>query len=494
MLKLNSVQKQKIEFGDFQTPDSLAYNVCAKLSMLGISPDVIIEPTCGVGAFVIAAGAIFKKVSAIYGFEINESYVEILKTRLLEQPFGNKVKIETADFFNHDWKTTLEETTGNILVLGNFPWVTNTVQSVIGGINTPVKSNFLNHCGFDAISGKSNFDISEWMILEVLGWFHGRCGNLAMLMKTAVARKVLAYVETQNLPVFDACIFSIDAKKEFNASVDACLLVFKISKINASHSYDYQLFKSLSDINSVRIGNRNGLTVSDIDMFESSSFVFGASPQKWRSGVKHDASAVMEMTKTRDGLINGLGEILDIESDYLFPLCKGSDIGSGKGWRNKFVLITQKSVGERTDIIYRNAPKTWLYLEGHADKLDARGSVIYKKNPRFSMFGIGDYTFRPWKIAICGLYKSLQFRLIGPIDGKPVMFDDTVYYLSFDSESEAIEAYHLIISEPSMKLMSSLIFWDDKRPIKTSILNVVNWASSKLPVNFQLGKQQVLFS
>ena len=174
----------------------------------------------------------------------------------------------------------------------------------------------------------------------------------------------------------------------------------------------------------------------------------------------------MELTCTAEGLINGLGEAIDIEPDYLFPLLKGSDIGSDKPWRQKFVLVTQKFVGEKTDQIRENAKKTWNYLDAHASVLDARGSTIYKKTPRFSIFGVGDYAFRPWRIAICGLYKNLNFRLIGPINGKPVMFDDTVYYISFDTEHDAQEVLDLLKLEPSIKLLSSLIFWDENGQLK----------------------------
>jgi hypothetical protein len=44
--------KAKIEFGDFQTPFSLAKEVCALLVQRGFRPDAVLEPTCGVGAFL----------------------------------------------------------------------------------------------------------------------------------------------------------------------------------------------------------------------------------------------------------------------------------------------------------------------------------------------------------------------------------------------------------------------------------------------------------
>jgi len=108
--------------------------------------------------------------------------------------------------------------------------------------------------------------------------------------------------------------------------------------------------------------------------------------------------------------------------------------------------------------------------------LDVRRSAIYVKNPRFSIFGVGEYAFRPWRIAICGLYKVLRFRLVEPMDGRPVMFDDTVYYLSFDTETEARETLEKLESIAALNVLSSLIFWDEKRPIKASILNRLDWS------------------
>jgi len=468
-------RKQRVEFGDFQTPDDLAILVCARLQASGILPDVVIEPTCGVGAFLLAAADAFPQANRVMGYEINPAYLEKLRARATEQSVAHRIQLEQADFFATDWKSKISQLPGQILVVGNFPWVTNSGIGAIGGSNLPEKSNFLGHNGFDAISGKANFDISEWMLLDVLRWLRGRKADIAMLVKTAVARKVFAHAERQREPLCDAFLVGIDAKKSFGAAVDACLLVMRLDPA-ATPCYDYTIYCSLSSTTGTRVGHRLGMTVGDLEAFETCSFLVGASPQKWRSGVKHDASGVMEFTRTPAGYVNGLGEVVQMEDTYLFPLLKGSDIGSGKDWRQKFVLVTQRSVGESTEPIKDRAPLTWSYLLDHADQLDARGSTIYAKNPRFSIFGVGDYAFRPWRIAICGLYKKLRFRLVPPMDGRPVMFDDTVYFLSFDAEEEAVATLACLHSKLATALLSSLIFWEEKRPIKTSILNLLDWS------------------
>jgi hypothetical protein len=133
--------------------------------------------------------------------------------------------------------------------------------------------------------------------------------------------------------------------------------------------------------------------------------------------------------------------------------------------------VTQREVGDITDSIQKDAPKTWKYLEAHESYFNARKSRIYHYRSRFSIFGVGNYSFTPYKIAICGLYKKLAFRLIQPIEQKPVVFDDTVYFLSFDDEAEAILIFEILTSQNTLDFYSSLIFWDEKRPIKSNILN-----------------------
>lgn len=472
---MNDDRKRRAEFGDWQTPLELARMSCSKLIDLGINPDVIVEPTCGVGAFVLAAREAFPRASAIHGYEVNPEYLSRLSEELESISGASQVHISQADFFLHDWDASLADVKGNLLVLGNFPWVTSSQQGSIGGTNLPVKSNFQGHSGFDAMTGKANFDISEWMLLKVLSWFRRRPGAIGMLVKTAVARKILAQAHQQGATVVDAYMFNIDSKKNFNAAVDACLLVMRFDPKASNATHEYTVFKDLSTEHGTRVGHRDGKTIGDLDSFDATIHLVGKSPQKWRSGVKHDASAVMELTRTPLGLLNGLGEIVTMEDSFLFPLLKGSDIGSNKQWREKFAVITQHYVGESTDRIKTAAPLTWQYLEDHSAQLDARGSSIYAKNPRFSIFGVGDYAFKPWKIAICALYKKLEFRLIGPIEGKPVMFDDTVYFISFDSEEEALLALAQLNSVDVRRLLSSMIFWDEKRPIKTTILNSVNF-------------------
>ena len=191
-------KNKKIEFGDFQTPKELADEVCQKLVEIGISPKYVIEPTCGLGTFLESATQTLVNVEKFIGVEVNPEYYSELSIRSKTFPLSERIEIKEGDFFKFGWNTLLKELKGEILVLGNFPWVTNAVQGTIGGVNLPQKTNFQNHRGYDALTGKSNFDISEFMLIKVAEWFQYHPGHLAMLVKTSVARKFLGHADCRS--------------------------------------------------------------------------------------------------------------------------------------------------------------------------------------------------------------------------------------------------------------------------------------------------------
>lgn len=187
------IPTRKAEYGDFQTPRELAERICHKLQELGVSPNIIIEPTCGIGNFIKAATSSFQFANKIIGIEINQSHIqELRKNNQLAQ--DERIQLQQGDFFELDWTSLIDANAQEILVLGNFPWVTNSQQGLIESNNLPRKSNFQNHNGLDAITGKSNFDISEWMLIQSVQRLQKRTAYLAMLCKTSVARKILSYI------------------------------------------------------------------------------------------------------------------------------------------------------------------------------------------------------------------------------------------------------------------------------------------------------------
>ena len=91
----------------------------------------------------------------------------------------------------------------------------------------------------------------------------------------------------------------------------------------------------------------------------------------------------------------------------------------GRKRSDRLMVVPQREIGEDTLHIREDAPRTWAYLSANGGRLDGRGSVIYRGKPRFSIFGVGTYTFAPWKVAISGFYKAMRFVKVGPVIENP---------------------------------------------------------------------------
>ena len=462
----------KVEFGDFQTPLALAKEVCGLLRRRRLAPDFVLEPTCGTGAFLLAAAEAFPRAT-LRGWDINRDYVRQATAELAREGASKRAAVARQDFFAHDWESELQRLPGRLLILGNLPWVTNSAVAAMNGSNLPVKENFLGLRGLAARTGKSNFDISEWMLIRLLRALRRRATTIAMLCKTATARKLLRYAWQNDGRISEASLHRIDASAHFGASVDACLL---LARTGSAGPMEADVYESLTATKpDGRIGLAGHDLVADIRAYRELQQLEGLCPFQWRSGVKHDCADVMELRPVANGTVeNKLGERVELEPDFLYPLLKCSDLSNGRLTPRRLVLVTQRGVGGDTAGIASLAPQTWRYLQSHSGKFAARKSSIYKGRVPFALFGIGEYAFAPWKVAVSALHRPARFQVIGPIQTKPVFFDDTCNYLPFEDEASARLVADVLNSAPCQQFLQSLIFTGSKRPITVELLQRLN--------------------
>ncbi len=469
-----SAERTKAEFGDYQTPPDLAGVVCRVIQRTGFSPASIVEPTCGRGTFLRAALAAFPGAGCVLGVERNPDYVGDARANVKGIGGDRLVQVLQSDFFDTDWQALVNHLPGPLLILGNPPWVTNSTLGAMGSSNLPQKVNHDGLSGIDALTGKANFDISECMLRANLGWITDRTGMLAVLCKTAVARKVLRHAWRHGLPIEHAAIRRLDAKLHFDASVDACLLVVQCRP--GATPEDCNDYRSLeATVPSAVFGIRDGRMVADVRHYDRWRGLAGGL-SGWRSGIKHDCSSVLELVRCDAGYENGLGGKVEVESEAVFPLLKSSDLAHNRSPR-KWLIVPHRTLTTSPGDLQRYAPKAWSYLLANADLLDQRGSSIYRGRPRFSIFGVGEYSFAPWKVAISGLYKKLEFVTVSPFEGRPVVLDDTCYFFSCGSEAECHALHELVTSDAAREFWSALVFWDAKRPITAQILNLLDLAA-----------------
>jgi hypothetical protein len=272
-------------------------------------------------------------------------------------------------------------------------------------------------------------------------------------------------------------VHGVDARAHFSAAVAAVLLVLRSTadaEVRSHREARWAVYASLDAREPVRaMGVINGRACPDLDARRATAALEGESELVWRSGVKHDLARVMELSERDGELVNGLGERVAIERDFVYPLRKSSELGQAPSER-RFVLVTQARLGEDTAVIRERAPATWRYLERHAAAFTARKSRIYRGQPPFAMFGVGPYTFAPHKVAISALHKRLLFRALAPVEGRPVVLDDTAYFVPCASSVEAARLERALASPLAHAFLEARIFWDDMRPINKGVLGALS--------------------
>jgi len=467
---------ERREYGDFQTPGKLTDSICSFLVKENFCPQNIIEPTFGKGSFILSSIKYFNSIKYVFAVEIYEKYVWETKFKILEYFLDNpdvskpQIFLFKQNIFEFDLNLISGKISGSVLVLGNPPWITNSGLSLLNSDNLPKKSNLKRHNGLDAITGKGNFDIGESISLVMLKNFSSFDGGMAFLIKNSVIKNLVHDLHKFKFKISNIRTYKIDVKKYFNVSVGASLFTCKFNQLN-KHIF-CEVYSSLNKrFPETKFGWYKGKFVSDLEMYENNSEYDGQSPYEWRQGVKHDGSKIFELTKNNNKYINGFGEEIDVENDLIYGLIKSSDLKKNLIDKpRKYVIITQHFIGEKTTYIKDKYPKLFNYLSKYEDKINNRKSSIYKNKPKFSIFGIGNYSFKPYKVAISGLYKNPFFSLILPENNKPLMLDDTCYFLSFDELETAIFSWCILSDEEAYNLLKSISFTDSKRPYTKDVL------------------------
>jgi hypothetical protein len=198
----------------------------------------------------------------------------------------------------------------------------------------------------------------------------------------------------------------------------------------------------------------------------------------------------MELERIDGGFRNALGEEFELEEDLIYGILKSSDLKEDTiNGSRKYTIITQKRIGEETSQILEKLPKTKAYLHRHKEHFLNRKSSIYNGKPMFSIFGVGDYSFKPYKVAISGLYKQTKFTLIKP-NGTVLLLDDTCYFIGFDTLEEAQNIQNLLNQLETQKFIESFMFTDSKRAITKDLLMRIGFANHSIS---QKNKQLSIF-
>lgn len=489
-------ESDRREYGDFQTNDTLASKVTKYAFSKFQDFEFVLEPTCGKGSFILASIKHSKSIKKIVGVEIYQPYVWETKFKILAYYLENEqnpkpdINIILGNAFDFRFDELAKSTKNfKTLIIGNPPWVTNSELGSIDSLNLPQKSNFKKHSGFDAITGKGNFDIGENISQKLLNCFQNHNGIFAFLIKNSVVKNLIQDQKRKYFRMGNCEQLNIDSKQEFDASVNACLF---LTQLNNEPNFTCKEFDFYSLDLITTFGWYKDKFVYSVKEYDKTSFIDGKSVFTWRSGVKHDCSKVMELQAVNGHFKNGLGEEVNLEKNLVYGLLKSSDLKDHHtNTFRKLTIITQNKIGQETRYIRESFPLTYHYLKSHKKFFEKRKSSIYKEKPDFSIFGIGDYSFAKFKVAISGLYKSTHFTLVEPNNSKPIMLDDTCYFIGFNKIEMAKIAHYLTNSELVQKFLKSIIFSDSKRSINKDILMRIDFAKAFENCDFEKAKKSI---
>jgi len=476
--EINENQKQDItyktkkEYGDYQTPLDFAKRVVKYVyENFNIHPDVIVEPTCGIGNF-IKASKIYYPDASIIGIDINEIYLNKLENEVED------VVLYNENIFTFDYDK-IKQKDKKYLFIGNTPWITNTRLSKYDSDNIPQKQNIKSYDFFESTTGMSNFDVSENILLNLIKEFENMDTSLVFLCKFNVACNIFEHLIRNEKYPEKIQIIKFNARKVFDIDTSACILLIKLGK-NAEKIDTC----TVTDINNMEdtysIGVIDDKFYSRIDDMPD---IDGNCPFEWRQGIKHDCIKAMELEIKEDKLYNRQDQEVKVEDNLLYPLLKSSNLKKPIVTDyDKKIIVTQQKLKEDTSYIKNEYPHTWKYLNENKELFDNRKSNIYLKAPPFSIFGIGDYTFKKYKVAISGFYKKGRFSLV--YNEKSMMMDDTCYYISFDDYETAYITMLILNSEIVQKFIKSIATLDSKRPYTKRVLKRIDISKTLEKINF----------
>ncbi len=481
------------EWGDVQTPKYLIEKVYKILVDLNFNPNIIIEPTSGTGGFILNAPKYFQNLKLIYGVEIQKQHIWTSAYKLIVEGLGKKgqknssllIRLIHDDVFNHNFEFDMINSNDSLLIVGNPPWVTISELSMLNSENVPKRSNIKKFKGIDALTGKSNFDITETIVNKMIKLFSNYEGKIAILCKNSVVRNILKETKNHQLNISNIRALSFNAKEYFGKTCSASLF---IADFTPNKSETFCTVANIDAPNTIlrKIGWYKDQFVSDIAKYKQNSQLEGQFPFIWRQGIKHDCTSVLELQINEDGqLINKKNEIIKIEEDLVYPLLKGSSLRSflPRDTTNRLIL-TQTKLSDDTERIKENFPKTWDYLIKNKNAFTKRKSQIFREKTQFAIFGVGEYVLSPYKVALAGFYKKPLFTLVTPHNGKPVLFDDTCYYMSFQDYIDALFTCTILNSKELLDFLNSIVFIESKRPFTKEILMRINLAQLVNNINF----------
>jgi methylase of polypeptide subunit release factors len=172
-----------------------------------------------------------------------------------------------------------------------------------------------------------------------------------------------------------------------------------------------------------------------------------------RHGLKDDAKAVFSVDSDR---------LAELESTHVYPYLRSKHVVKWGLFGHDRFLVPQRQAGADNErALARESPATYDYLTDHRERLEARGSSWFEAGPFYSLFGLGPYTWAPYKVVWCRLGFKPHFAVVSTVDDpelgeKTVVPGDHCMFVARDDEREAHYLCALLNAAPYQRCLRDL--------------------------------------
>ncbi|GAB6877983.1 hypothetical protein JCM17823_02570 [Halorubrum gandharaense] len=478
--------------------------------------DRVLDPGCGSGVFLAAAveraldgfsappdGAVRSITDAVVGFDLDPLAVKSAKLRYLaalaEPLSGSERETVSLPVFlvdavgiTHDTRIRFrgEPFAGGIdadtpddpiadHLVGNPPWIT--WSDLPDSVRDAWRSGPVDRLGLsvregaESLLGHANDDVSVPFLWTCIDRHLARGGTVSVVCKRglmkgpagrlfregSVGHRRLAPARVHDfthLAPFgdgvnaDAAVYTLRADREPTFPVPAVAWSRPPGDgVEPTDTPQRATFDSVATMRRRLARQETGLTPVDPEdpagswvRTDADRRALGECEVPIRHGVKDDAAAVFGMDDA---------DLDRVEPDRVFPYLKSKHVVKFGLFGHEHRLVPMDAAHEDNEAALRDAcPETYAYLQDHRDRLAARSSSWLEKGPFYNVFGLGEYTWAPYKVVWCRLGFKPHFVVVSTVDDdllgeKLVVPGDHCMFVPTDDEREAHFLCGLLNSE-----------------------------------------------
>ncbi|WP_336328765.1 N-6 DNA methylase [Halovenus sp. HT40] len=479
-------REMRLALGEYYTPRGVAELAVDALESATIADASMLDPGCGSGVFL--AVCIERKREAmadrdpseivgtitdsVIGVDLNPVAVRTSKLSYLLAlaPVLGSDGVQRVDLpvFCTDALGLSDEepiTVGEAsppqvdFLVGNPPWIT--WDRLSEDLKTRLRERYVDdlgllpHEGASARLGHSNDDISIPFVWICIHRYLREGGQASFVMKrdllTGPAGSVLRRLRVGDRPLSVTRVHDFAGLRPFGEQVGADAAIYTI-RADADPSFPVETtawavgdgdadFSTLATVGESLERAETALAPLDGEVIGSAWIrediergALGATAHEIRHGVKDDAEAVFSVDRSR---------LDELEDRLVYPYIKSRHVVKYGLFGHELRLVPVRKANEDNEsLLQEQYPATYEYLNSHREQLAERSSSWLDDGPFYNIFGVGEYTWAPYKVVWCRLGFKPHFAVVSTVEDpdlseKLVVPGDHYMFIGTDDEREA---------------------------------------------------------